>query len=74
VDTELGVNDVTVHVEQPEETVDDYDYNAYERTLLAVQHSLASFYKRHSKVIWTCVGIVLLLAYFVYLGLAINYR
>lgn len=74
VDTELGVNDVTVHVEQPEETVDDYDYNAYERTLLAVQHSLASFYKRHSKVIWTCVGIILLLAYFVYLGLAINYR
>lgn len=71
VDT--GDIDTKMATELAEEE-DDYEYNAYQRGLLALQYGISKFFTRHKTVIWTVVGLILLIAYFVYLGLALHYK
>ncbi|XP_053373013.1 solute carrier family 28 member 3-like [Mercenaria mercenaria] len=71
MDTNVDTN-VTVEIEQ--DTGDDFEYNAYQKTLLFIQDGLSASYKRHNTVIWTAIAIILFLAYFVYFALALNYR
>lgn len=63
-----------VKVDLGEEPEDDYEYNSYQRAVLSIQEAVSNFYKKHRTVIWTVIAIILFIAYFVYFGLALNYR
>lgn len=63
-----------VKEELPNESFDDYEYSSYQKAVLATQKNVSEFYRKHKKAIWTIIAIILLIAYFVYFGLAMNYR
>ncbi|XP_045168651.2 solute carrier family 28 member 3-like [Mercenaria mercenaria] len=74
VDTEQDDDTETVTVIVDTEKDDDYQYNVYQRRILFLQETVTGFYKAHKKVTWTAITLIIFMAYFVYFGLALNYR
>lgn len=74
VETNIDGDVTEKATQKPAEGEDDFEYNAYQRAVLNTQKAILDFYNFHKTVIWTIVGIVLLLLYFVYLGFALHYK
>ncbi|XP_053374294.1 uncharacterized protein LOC128546916 [Mercenaria mercenaria] len=64
LDEELKIKEIAVEEEM----------QAYQKVILSIQESVGTSYKRHSKIIWTTIYILLLLAYCAYLSYALYFR